>query len=139
MRLRLGHRYHETKQVSVYVEDNIREMEIALKSDYQLPPLLNRTDKTVQELFNATAFPFISTIVLKTLADHHFNKKKKLHFDPEMVKPGDIVHTVMTELFEFMKEEKKIKNPYILITTDGAQPIPGEPPPHWSARAHQLS
>lgn len=69
-----------------------------------------------------SSFPYISRDTFRSYADFCFDQYED--FDPKLVQPGDVIFSNRLREF-FTKKHKLIKSPYILVTSDTDEAIPG--------------
>lgn len=88
-----------------------------------MPEEILNYGKNYSELFEKSAFPFISPNIFKFVSKHVYNKSNP--FSPNLVRKGDTIYVDSRDIYEFFQFQKSISEPYILITVQGAQPLPG--------------
>lgn len=69
--------------------------------------------------------PYISGDAFRHMADHIYDETN-LPFEPKSVKKGDVIFVKVDHVFYFLDHyHKEIANPYILITHNGDNTVPG--------------
>src|SRR5580658_1147027 len=80
---------------------------------------------TVNSEQNPGLFPYIGHINFRIIADHVINENTEW-FDPELVEQGDILYVNVWYLPWFEEQvHDQIKYPYILVSCDAGNLIPG--------------